>query len=220
MMLASRRADPDSPFDVPLMAHQCLLQLWGAHYEITSLACSWIHQVAGEPVVLERLRRELDGTIAAAEASSSATVDTLRRLPYLDATIRETLRVLPPTSTAARRLTRSLLLDGVLYEKGWKVIAEPRLAHRLEETFPEPHRFRPERFLAGEGGAADLTYAFIPFGGGVHACIGAQMAVTIMKVLAIHLLRSTAWQRRGEASFREFPLRMIRPGYRIDLQPR
>jgi len=64
--------------------------------------------------------------------------------------------------------------------------AEPRLAHALEEDFPFPDRCGPERFL--ESDAGERRYAFIPSGGGVYACLGAQLAVCIAKVFALEVL--------------------------------
>ena len=146
------------------------------------------------------------------------TSEHLRSLTYLDATIRETLRILPPSSTAGRRLTRSVVLDGVLYEKGWTLMAEPRLSHTMADHFPEPQRFDPERFL--NGSERERQYAFIPFGGGVHACLGAQLALTVMKVMAIHLLDRFDWQLDGAPTYTAFPLRKIKPTVRIRLTSR
>ena len=66
----------------------------------------------------------------------------------MEASIKETLRISPPSSTANRRLTKSVVLDGYLFKKGWTVIAEPRIAHMMEEYYQQPERFEPERFLS------------------------------------------------------------------------
>jgi cytochrome P450 len=134
-------------------------------------------------------------------------------MTFLEATIKETLRTLPPSSTATRRLTKSVVLDGVLYEKGWGLVAEPRLAHIMDDHFVQPNRFDPDRFLPerGEG----RMYEFIPFGGGVHACLGAQLAMMMTKVFAIQLLQQFDWKPQGEAKFVQFPLKKIRDDYRV-----
>ncbi|MDM9379242.1 cytochrome P450 [Chlorogloeopsis sp. ULAP01] len=132
------------------------------------------------------------------------------------ATIKETLRTLPPSSTAKRRLTKSVILDGVLYAKGCSVMAEPRLAHMMTEHFPEPDKFEPERFLPprNEG----KMYEFIPFGGGVHACLGAEMAMVVTKIFAAHILHLFDWQLTQEATFVQFPLKKLKNDYEISLQ--
>ncbi|TVS08081.1 MAG: cytochrome P450 [Cyanobium sp. PLM2.Bin73] len=94
---------------------------------------------------------------------SPSTLEDLRRLPYLDATLNETLRTLPPSSTVTRRLTRPVVLDGTLLQKAWGLIAEPRMVHGWERLYPDPGHFDPERFLGG--GTEDRRYTYIPFGG-------------------------------------------------------
>ncbi len=83
----------------------------------------------------------------------------------------------------------------MLYSKGCTIIAEPRLAHIMPEHFHQPELFEPERFLPprNEG----KMYEFIPFGGGVHACLGAQMAMIITKIFASHLIYLFDWQLTG-----------------------
>ncbi|MEB3321397.1 MAG: cytochrome P450, partial [Synechococcaceae cyanobacterium] len=214
LMLHGQRADPEGLFTDALMANQCLLQLWGAHYEITGLLASWMVQIGRHPEVRRRLEQELAASLPG--PVDALSLEDLRRLPYLDATINETLRTLPPSSTTTRRLTRPVVINGMLLRKGWGLIAEPRLVHGWERLYPDPGRFDPERFLAGA--AEDRRYSFIPFGGGVHACLGAQLAMAITRVFALHVLRSLAWQGQGEPRFDQFPLRMVKPGYRMRLQ--
>jgi cytochrome P450 len=213
MMLLGQRADPSGVFSDPLMANQCLLQLWGAHYEVTGLLGSSMVQIDRHPSVRLRLRQELDTELRG--PLDRLGLDDLRRHPYLDATIAETLRTLPPSSTVTRRLTRPMVLNGMLLKQGWKLIAEPRLVHGWERNYPDPGRFDPERFLAAP--SEDRRYVFIPFGGGVHACLGAQLAMTIARVFAVHLLRSHRWQGLDAPRFDQFPLRMLKPDYRIGL---
>jgi Cytochrome P450 len=54
-------------------------------------------------------------------------------------------------------------------------------------------------------------------GGGIHACLGAQLATTMMKVLAIYLLHRFDWQGLGDADFVQFPLKIIKDSYQIQL---
>lgn len=215
MMLASQQENPDGVLSDTLIENQCLLELWASHYNISGLVCSLMYQLGRHPQVLQKLREEQALVVDGQSHVSTFSSAHLKQMEFLEATIKETLRTLPPSSTANRRLTESVVLDGVLYEKGCVLIAEPRLAHIRPEYFHEPEVFAPQRFLPerGEG----KMYKFIPFGGGVHACLGAQMAMLITKVFASHVLRRFDWTLRGEAQFVQFPLKRIKDNYQIDM---
>ncbi len=216
MMLASQQENPDGVFSDALIENQCLLQLWASHYEISGLVSSLIYQLGRFPQILDKLRSELKNVVGELRESTILTSEQLKKMIFLEAVIKETLRTLPPSSTANRRLTKSVVLDGMLYAKGCSIVAEPRLAHMMPEYFPQPKIFAPERFLPprNEG----KMYQFIPFGGGVHGCLGAQMAMVITKIFAFHLVSLFDCKLTGEASFVQFPLKKIKDNYQIVLQ--
>lgn len=215
MMLSSQQENPDGVFSDDLIENQCLLQLWASHYEVSGLLSSLIYQIGRHPYVLQKLTEEQAKVVSTESGFSGFSPEHLKQMVFLEATIKETLRTLPPSATASRRLTKSVVLDGILYKKGCVLIAEPRLAHILTEHFKEPDVFSPERFLPerGEG----KMYEFIPFGGGVHACLGAQLAMSITKVFASYMLRMFDWKLTGEARFVEFPLKKMKDNYQIDI---
>lgn len=218
MMLVSQQENPDEIFSDALIENQCLLQLWASHYELSGLLPSLMYQLGHHPQIVPRLREEQAAVMDEQSNFSFFSPADLKQMVFLEATIKETLRTLPPSSTANRRLTKSVVLDGVLYEKGCVLIAEPRIAHIMEEHFHEPELFAPERFLPerGEG----KMYEFIAFGGGVHGCLGAQLAMTVAKIFASHVLHLFDWKLTGEAKFVEFPLKRIKDNYLIDIKRR
>lgn len=213
MMLVSQQTDSESVFSNTLIENQCLLQLWASHYEISGLVSSWMYQLGRHSEHFANLRAE-QATIQD-QATAPMTSEQLKTASFLDATLQETLRTLPPSSTANRRLTQSVVLDGVLYEKGWTLIAEPRIAHILPEHFPQPDAFQPHRFM--EKADSREKYAYIPFGGGVHACLGAQLAMAVAKIFGSHLLRQFEWQVQGTAPFVQFPLKKIKDSYPMQI---
>lgn len=218
MMLAGQQENPDGVFSDELIENQCLLQLWASDYEVSGLISSFIYQIARHPQVIPRLRQEQAELMGGNSRVTMFSPEQLKQMVFLEATIKETLRTLPPSSTASRLLTKSVVLDGVLYNKGCVIMAEPRMAHLIPEYFYEPEVFAPERFLPerGEG----KMYEFIPFGGGVHACLGAQMAIAITKVFASHLLQMFNWEATGEPKFVQFPLKKLRDDYQIKITRR
>ncbi|MDX6623131.1 MAG: cytochrome family [Solirubrobacterales bacterium] len=125
---------------------------------------------------------------------------------YLDAVVKETLRLRPPVPVVVRRLLEPMRLAGYDLPAGTTVAPCIHLIHRSPAYYEQPRRFRPERFLEAPPG----TYTWIPFGGGVRRCLAASFAEMEMKrVLSVVLsqveLRSAARRderaRRGAISF-------------------
>ncbi|MBA3807388.1 MAG: cytochrome P450 [Solirubrobacterales bacterium] len=103
---------------------------------------------------------------------------------YLDAVVKETLRLCPAVPVVMRRLAEPMRVGG--YELAPETIVAPcvYLMHRRRDVYPDPLSFRPERFLTGSAG----TYTWIPFGGGVRRCVAASFAqLEIKRVMQVVL---------------------------------
>jgi cytochrome P450 len=135
-----------------------LVTLLAAGHETTATALAW---------ALERLARH-----PAALANLQAGDDAL-----LDATVKEVLRVRPVLSITSRRVLKPWRVGRYTLPAGVFVSPCLYLAHRRAELWPEPTRFRPERFLDG----APEPYAWVPFGGGTRRCLGAAFAALEMR---------------------------------------
>jgi cytochrome P450 family 135 len=168
-MLAAARHEDGSPMSDSEMRDE-LLTLLVAGHETTATSLAWaMERLCRHPEKLARLRGEL-------EAGSDA---------YLTATIQETLRLRPVISIVVRRLARPVEIGGYELPAGAAVTPSIYLVHRNPTIYPEPERFRPERFLENPPG----TYTWIPFGGGVRRCLGAAFAQFEMAVVLEELVR-------------------------------
>jgi cytochrome P450 family 135 len=128
----------------------------------TSSSLAWsFERLMRNPEKLERLREEL---ATGQEA-------------YLDAVVRETLRLRPAVPVVVRRLLTPMQLGGHTVPAGATVAPCIYLMHHREDIYPEPDSFLPERFLERPAG----TYTWIPFGGGVRRCAAASFALLEMK---------------------------------------
>ena len=146
-----------------------LMTLLVAGHETSATALAWaLEALARHPAALARLQEELD-----------AGEDE-----YLDAVIKETLRLRPVIALVLRRLTEPAEIGGRLLPAGAVVAPCIYLVHRRPDVYPEPRAFRPERFLERPAG----TYTWFPFGGGVRRCLGASFAQFEMKVVLRELL--------------------------------
>lgn len=96
---------------------------------------------------------------------------------YLDAVVKETMRLCPSVPIVVRRLVEPMQIGGYTLPAGTKVAPCPHLMHRREDVYPQPRSFAPERFLERPAG----TYTWIPFGGGARRCIAASYAQLEMK---------------------------------------
>jgi cytochrome P450 len=117
---------------------------------------------------------------------------------YLDAAVKETLRMRPPVPVVVRRLLEPMRLGGHDLPAGTTVAPCIHLIHRNEKYYPRPRRFRPERFLEQPPG----TYTWIPFGGGVRRCLAASYAEMEMKRVLRTVLGSVELRPAGGRSER------------------
>ena len=144
-----------------------LLTLVAAGHETTMIALAWaLYWLHRDPPVLERLVAEVDALGPEPEP------DALTRLPFLQAVISETLRLYPVVPLATRLLARPFELQGHALPAGVSVGLATSLVHYQPDIYPDPERFRPERFLGKTYGPAE----YFPFGGGTRRCLGAAFA--------------------------------------------
>ncbi|MCA9655309.1 MAG: cytochrome P450 [Myxococcales bacterium] len=175
LLVAARYEDGEPMTDDDIRAQLLLLVVAG--HETTAISIAWALYALHRPEnaeVLERLREELD------TLGPEPEVDVLAKATYLDAVCNETLRRFPlAPAPAPRRLLAPLELMGYSLPAGVGVGAAIGVAHLREETYPEPLRFRPERFLERKFSPFEL----LPFGGGARRCLGAAMAAYEMRVV-------------------------------------
>jgi cytochrome P450 len=162
MLLLARHEDGSAMTDKELRDE--LMTMLVAGHETTAISLAWtVERVARHPRILDRLREE------ALEGGDE----------YADAVIKETMRLRPILSIVLRKLKEPMEIGGRELPAGVTVAPCIYLAHRNPEVYPEPLRYRPERFLEQPAG----TYTWFPFGGGVRRCIGASFALFEMRVV-------------------------------------
>jgi cytochrome P450 len=168
-LLLSAEHEDGSPMSPAELRDELVTALVAGH-ETTASQLAWgFEMLARHPSVTEQLARELD-------ADSDAA--------YLTATIHEIMRRRPVLMNAEPRLVKQRVeIGGVSYPPGVVLIASAYLIHHDPAIYPEPHAFRPERFLERAGGRPPGTYTWLPFGGGRRRCLGASFAMLEMKIV-------------------------------------
>jgi cytochrome P450 len=100
------------------------------------------------------------------------------------------MRINPPVPGIPRAAVRDFQFKGYDIAAGTRVTANPLFTHRMPELWPEPLKFDPLRF-ADEAVRARHKYAWVPFGGGAHMCLGLHFAYMQAKSFFYHLLTKT-----------------------------
>jgi cytochrome P450 len=172
-----------------------LITILFAGHETTALALAWaLADAAERPEVLDRLaeeRRRVTG-------GGPPEAEQLAALEYHDGVIRESLRLRPVAPFVVRKTMRPVVVGGREYPPGVVLCPCSYLVHRREDLYPEPDRFRPERFLERKFG----PHEWFPFGGGNRICLGMPFALYEMKVLLATLLSQVRLTRPADARSR------------------
>ena len=181
-MLVQARHEDGAPMSDEELRDE-LMTLLVAGHETTATSLSWaVERLLRHPDKLARVKEE-------AEAGEDA---------YLDAVIKETLRLRPVIPIVLRLLKAPMEIGGWELPEGVAVAPCIYLVHRDPDIYPEPRRFVPERFLENPPG----TYTWFPFGGGVRRCLGASFAMFEMKVVLSALARHAALRPASPGSER------------------
>jgi cytochrome P450 len=153
-----------------------LVTLIFAGHDTTSVALAWaLEQIVPRAAVVQRITDELERTTG----GGPPRADQLSRLEYLDAAIRESLRLRTVLPFVVRLTKTAFTAGGRDYPPGVVLCPCNHLVHRREDLYPEPGRFRPERFLERRYAA----HEWFPFGGGARMCLGMAFALYEMRIV-------------------------------------
>lgn len=163
LLLDAQEEDGDKLTDRELRDQ--LLTMLVAGHETTATALAWaFERLVRHPDVMDRIGAEID------EGDETT---------YVDAAIKETLRLRPVVPITARKLTSPCSVDGREYAPGTVLMPCIFLLHRNPDIYESPDEFRPERWLDWQPPA----YGYVPFGGGVRRCLGAGFAHAEMRAV-------------------------------------
>jgi cytochrome P450 len=154
-----------------------LVTLLVAGHETTATALAWtLCWLLPDRELVARLKEEI--------ATAGGDPSRIAKLELLDATVKEALRLQPVVPVAGRVLQEPARIGTLDLPRGVIVSASIYLVHRRPSLYPEPARFRPERFV----GAKPAAWEFLPFGGGLRKCVGAAFALYEMKMVLAAML--------------------------------
>ena len=180
-----------------------VMTIFLAGHETTANALTWAwYLLAQNPEAEKKLHAELDRVL---EGGRLPTVEDLPALRYAEMVVAETMRLYPPAWAIGRLAIEDHEAGGYLIPRGSLVLVSQYVMHRDPRFFPDPERFRPERWTP-EAKEARPQFSYFPFGGGVRRCIGEGFAWTEGVLLLAALARR--WAMR------------LAPGHAVEPQPR
>lgn len=172
MLMLARDADTGEGMTDVQVRDEVITFLIAGHETVASaLVWAW-YLLSMHPAV----ERALHAEVAAVLVGRVPTMADVARLPYTRAIVDETLRLYPPSWLSTRRAKAADEIDGYAIPANALIVMSPYVTHRHADLWPNPEGFDPERFLPG----ADTDrprFAYLPFGGGPHLCIGNTFAL-------------------------------------------
>ncbi|MGV2497175.1 cytochrome P450 [Pelagerythrobacter aerophilus] len=188
--------------------------MMAAHDTITSSATTLVWLLAKHPEWQERLRAEITAI------TGDIGYDDLGKLELTEMAFKEALRMIPPVPSTPRRALREFEFGGYRIPAGAPVGINAQFVHRMEEYWPDPDRFDPMRFTP-EAVKERHKYAWIPFGGGAHMCLGLHFAYMQVKVLMAQLLTryEIAIEDGYEPQWQPWPIPRPKDGLKVTFKP-
>jgi cytochrome P450 len=170
--------------DDAIIDHMNFLMM-AAHDTITSSATAMMMQLGKHPEWQAKLREEMLGL---GVNGDDLPYERLNDLVLTDYAFKETLRLIPPVPSIPRRAIKPFSHGGYDFPAGTYVGVQPAWTHRMKEHWDDPETFDPLRFEP-EQVKVRHKYAWVPFGGGAHMCLGLHFAYMQIKLLMWHVLR-------------------------------
>jgi len=200
-----------------IVDHMSFLMM-AAHDTLTSSLTSFIGELAAYPDWQQKLRDEVLALRLAADAPTS--FDDLEKMPLSEMAFKETLRIRPPVPSMPRRAMRDFTFKGFAIPGGTAVGVNPLYTHHMKDIWPEPDRFDPLRFTE-DAQRNRHRFAWVPFGGGAHMCLGLHFANLQAKCFARHFLQNleVSLEPGYKPVWQMWPIPKPRDGLRVVVKP-
>ncbi len=177
-LLLNARYENNEPMSDEEIRDELMTMLFGGH-ETTANALAWaFYWIHDLPEVKQKLMAELNSL------EGNKDFNAIMKLPYLNAVVSETLRIHPVIVFLSRHLKEPFEIMGYQIDAGTTLFPSIYLVHQREDIYPEPKKFKPERFLEKQFS----PYEYLPFGGGHRRCLGYAFALFEMKLVLATIL--------------------------------
>lgn len=193
--LCHARGEDGERFSDDEVVNHMIFLMMAAHDTTTSALTTMLYCLARHPDWQERLRADAQALPLDHLAFADLPGRTLTEW-----TMKEALRQYPPLTSIPRKAARDCSFGGYQIPKGTPVGISPIHTHHMPALWTDPHRFDPERFSPERAEHRKHPYAYLPFGGGAHLCIGQHFADMEVKAVMHQILRR--WRVRVPEGYR------------------
>jgi cytochrome P450 len=185
--LCHARTDAGETFTDDDVVNHMIFLMMAAHDTSTITTSAVLAALAAHPDWQDKAREQsmaIDGELS---------LDVLDQLTVLDLVMKEALRLVAPVPSLARKAIKDTELLGYHIPAGTFMSVSPWFSHYMPEYWSNPTEFDPERFSEERAEDKSHRYAWVPFGGGAHKCIGMYFGTQEVKMLVHHFLRRYRW---------------------------
>lgn len=187
VLMSIRDPDGAEHFSSDVVTGMFISMMFAGHHTTSTTASWFIIEMLRNPHVMAEVVAEIDAL--AEVGGGEVTYQDLREVPWLESSIKETLRLHPPLILLLRLAMVPVEVEGYTIPTGKLVGASPAVSNRIPEAFDEPDRFDPTRYVEPRQDDLDNPWNWIPFGAGRHRCVGAAFALMQLKTIFCILLR-------------------------------
>ena len=188
-----------------------------AHDTLTSSLTSFVAALATHPQWQAKLRDEVNALGVAPDQPT--TFDNLEAMKLTEMAFKEAMRMKPPVPSIPRRTMRDFTFNGFDIPAGTMTGVNPLFSHHMPDIWPEPEKFDPMRFT-DEAQRIRHRFAWVPFGGGAHMCLGLHFAYMQAKCFARHFLQNldVSMAPGYTPEWQMWPIPKPRDGLRVTLK--
>ena len=214
--LCHARDEEGQRFSDDEVVNHMIFLMMAAHDTTTSSLTTMLYSLARHPEWQERLRAQ-----AQALPAARLSFGDLAGCEQTEWVMKEALRMYPPLTSIPRKAARDCQFGGFHIPKGTPVGISPIHTHHMPSIWTNPHDFDPERFSPARAEHRRHAYAYLPFGGGAHLCIGQHFADMEVKSVMHQLLRRFRWTvpEGYRMPYQLVPIAKPRDGLPIQLRP-
>ncbi len=173
--------------DQEIVDHMSFLMM-AAHDTLTSSITSLVYLLGQNPAWQKKLRDEM--LALKLPAGAPLPYERMGELELTEMAFKEAMRINPPVPSIPRRAVKDFHFKGFDIPAGTRVAINPLFTHRMADVWPDPLTFDPMRFSDDEVRKRH-KYAWVPFSGGAHMCLGLHFAYMQAKVFFYHLLTTS-----------------------------